>query len=441
LDNVKKNTPLLGNVIDALINYKILITTRMGGHFLDLQQSVGYLSLARGWSVEEKSMFATGLKSVAGLEELLKLPYPLGIKMAVERVREGRETNPDYTFASHLTAIREGREEPIGQKAIVREAVASVPSTAGQTLLQLLSQLSLAPIPFLFVREIWDRYFHRQSPSERQQMLSVGIRELQRRLLIDIRIDQGTTQEIEIYHELIQEVITELPKANQGLIGWFRGDKSVQDILCEIMSERIRQFNSRKIGEEWYRNYLWLLLPHVENFFKAGFIYQGKQHGPDDIFLAARLVNIGNSYGVLGDSAKQIGYQERALAIKEAHYKGEHIELAGTLNNLGSAYGDMGDSAKQIKYQERALAIQKAHYKGEHIELAITIFNLGRAYLAQKKTKQAKSHFSKAHRIFKAHYGPEHQLSKMVGDAVQKADSGNNCAAANSEQPESSFNR
>jgi len=43
--------------------------------------------------------------------------------------------------------------------------------------------------------------------------------------------------------------------------------------------------------------------------------------------LTSVIVNLGNTLGVLGESHKKKELLERALAIQQAHFGGEHIEV------------------------------------------------------------------------------------------------------------------
>ncbi|CAK0821458.1 unnamed protein product, partial [Prorocentrum cordatum] len=80
------------------------------------------------------------------------------------------------------------------------------------------------------------------------------------------------------------------------------------------------------------------------------------------------LTSLGNAYGRLGDFAKQLSVQERALKIKEKFYGADHHSVARTLAGLGCAYGRLGDVTKQRQLLERALGVQEAFYGPDHAE-------------------------------------------------------------------------
>merc|ERR1719473_2501610 len=59
----------------------------------------------------------------------------------------------------------------------------------------------------------------------------------------------------------------------------------------------------------------------------------------NDSQVAFTLVNLGNSYGSLGDVEKKKELLERALAIQEREYGPGHREVATTLPILGTLIG------------------------------------------------------------------------------------------------------
>ena len=69
-----------------------------------------------------------------------------------------------------------------------------------------------------------------------------------------------------------------------------------------------------------------------------------------------------DAYGALGDHAKKLELQERALAIEERQYGRDHPELAPTLANIGVAHMQFGASDKAREYLERASAIFERAY-------------------------------------------------------------------------------
>jgi tetratricopeptide (TPR) repeat protein len=80
--------------------------------------------------------------------------------------------------------------------------------------------------------------------------------------------------------------------------------------------------------------------------------------------MVSTIVNLGNVWGDLGNSATKKEFLERALALQEALLKEKSspatfLELATILHNLGAAYGDTGDFWKQRDALERALRIKE----------------------------------------------------------------------------------
>ena len=108
---------------------------------------------------------------------------------------------------------------------------------------------------------------------------------------------------------------------------------------------------------------------------------------------------------------------ERALAIYERHYGPNHAMVARALNNLGNAYGALGDWARQIDVQMRALAIinEAPQYVPDHQrQVAVTNFNLGRAFVALGNSRQALRCLRSASVIWHRDVGAEHPLSQRA---------------------------
>lgn len=132
--------------------------------------------------------------------------------------------------------------------------------------------------------------------------------------------------------------------------------------------------------------------------------------GPDDLSLAAMLVNLSNAYGCLGDARHQRALLERALSIEEAEFGPDHCEVAMTLANLSNAYAALGDATKQRSLLERALAIEERHLGPRHPEVAMSLTNLGNAYAAIGDAASQRDLLERALAINEEAYGPRHRL-------------------------------
>ena len=138
-----------------------------------------------------------------------------------------------------------------------------------------------------------------------------------------------------------------------------------------------------------------------------------RAYGRDHTDVAITLMNLGTTYGSLGDNAKERDLLERALTIFERAYGRDHADVAVTLMNLGGAYGALGDHAKKRDMLERALAIQERAYGRDHVQVAATLTNLGVAHMKLDATDKARDYVERASAIFERAFGPDHDNSKM----------------------------
>ena len=145
------------------------------------------------------------------------------------------------------------------------------------------------------------------------------------------------------------------------------------------------------------------------------------------------LGNLGNSYGELGDAAKQRDLLERALKIEEAYFGEDHREVAITLTNLGCAYGALGDALKKRDLLKRALKIDEAYFGEDHREVAITLTGLANAYGDLGDTAKKRGLLERALKILEAYFGEDHRevaitLTNLgnaygnLGDALKERD-------------------
>ena len=88
------------------------------------------------------------------------------------------------------------------------------------------------------------------------------------------------------------------------------------------------------------------------------------------------LGNIGLVYQDLGDYDKSLGYQKRALVIREEF--GDNSRIGLSLNNIGILYKDKGHYDKALNYLERSLVINEK--LGDKSGLGRNLYNKGCLY-------------------------------------------------------------
>jgi CHAT domain-containing protein/tetratricopeptide (TPR) repeat protein len=105
---------------------------------------------------------------------------------------------------------------------------------------------------------------------------------------------------------------------------------------------------------------------YIHNYTRALFYLEllEKNSGSDDLNPAYKLQSIANVYSKMGDYAKALMFQERALTISKKEHGPEGDPLI--LNDLGHSYSNMGDYAKALLLHERALAINEKKLEPQH---------------------------------------------------------------------------
>jgi len=138
-----------------------------------------------------------------------------------------------------------------------------------------------------------------------------------------------------------------------------------------------------------------------------------KLYGPQYVYIATTLGNLGTVYYQLGLLKEAREYLERALRIQEKHYDSqEHFAIAPTLENLGLVYGKFGLLKEAKEYLERALRIEEEHYGSqEHFAIATTLGNLGLVYYQLGNLKEAREYYERALKIKEKHYGSQEHFA------------------------------
>lgn len=142
--------------------------------------------------------------------------------------------------------------------------------------------------------------------------------------------------------------------------------------------------------------------------------YHGREQHPDvaDVFL-----NLGNTYGDLGQLETFIRYQQKALAIWLKAYGGNHPSIALAYNNLANAYYELEDDRKAFELFQKALAMRIDLYGAIHPDVAQVHFNIGLCFLSMQDWTEAMNAFEKCQSAL--HYQPAQKAGfKEVNDPV-----------------------
>jgi tetratricopeptide (TPR) repeat protein len=118
---------------------------------------------------------------------------------------------------------------------------------------------------------------------------------------------------------------------------------------------------------------------------------------PENKDLASLNAKLGEIYEeIFVDAKKGLAYQEKALAMYQDLYEGNHFEVAWSLGNVGYAYQTLGDVEKGLDYYERALAMYQAIHEGNHPDVANCLNNMGYAYQILGDVKKGLDYYKRA---------------------------------------------
>ncbi|HVG00267.1 MAG TPA: tetratricopeptide repeat protein, partial [Chloroflexia bacterium] len=131
-------------------------------------------------------------------------------------------------------------------------------------------------------------------------------------------------------------------------------------------------------------------------------------YGPNHLYVAVYLSNLGDVLRGLGDLSGARTYYERALAITDATYGSDHPHVAINLSKLGDVLKELGDLQEARSNSERALAIGEAVYGPDHPDMATLLGNLGAILKELGDLQGAHSYLERALAIGEAVYGPDH---------------------------------
>ena len=133
-----------------------------------------------------------------------------------------------------------------------------------------------------------------------------------------------------------------------------------------------------------------------------------KAFGGEHPNVASVLGQFAMLYQAKGKYAKAEPLYQRALAIYEKALGSEHQMVATALNNLGLLYEDKGDYTKAGPLLQRGLAIREKVLGGEHPDVASSLNDLADLYQAKGEYAKAEPLFQRALAIRERALGGEH---------------------------------
>jgi tetratricopeptide (TPR) repeat protein len=130
--------------------------------------------------------------------------------------------------------------------------------------------------------------------------------------------------------------------------------------------------------------------------------------GFDPKLKANILDHLGYIYNAVGNLAKGLDYQKKALEIRLEILGEKHADSARSLNNVGMAYGQMGKPNEALKYHVRALEIQRQLFKENNKDIALSLNNVGITYVNLGNFDEALKHQKLALEIQLKLFGEQH---------------------------------
>lgn len=130
--------------------------------------------------------------------------------------------------------------------------------------------------------------------------------------------------------------------------------------------------------------------------------------GGEHSSVADALNNLAELYSAKGDYARVEPLHRRALAIREKLLGAEHPNVTLSLNNLGALYFKKGDYIRARQLFERALAIRERELGAGHPSVALSLNNLALVYKERGDYLRAEPLYQRALTISEKALGAEH---------------------------------
>ena len=127
-----------------------------------------------------------------------------------------------------------------------------------------------------------------------------------------------------------------------------------------------------------------------------------RAHGPNDLFTATLLHNLGALYQTAQDYDKAEDQILRGLKIREAGLPADHPNLALSVSRLAEVYRLTGQYARAEPLYQRTLDITKARHGPDHVKVAQALNNLALLHEATGRYDRAEPLYRSSLQILKA---------------------------------------
>lgn len=172
-------------------------------------------------------------------------------------------------------------------------------------------------------------------------------------------------------HPVIRKVCLEELSPSDANCGAFLSDLCGQYDKTNYQSDRYRQLaefltnaSLRLVDTAaWWSAWAAPLWHKVGDFAKALECNLRAVKDLENIFsqsptdLAGLYGQVGGNFGDLGDHRNALDYKQKALAILQKVFSDDHPAVAASYNSIGCTYSDLGDHKQALEYQRKALTI------------------------------------------------------------------------------------
>jgi tetratricopeptide (TPR) repeat protein len=297
-------------------------------------------------------------------------------------------------------------------------------SDAGRLLLDMLSWLSIEPIP----RNLFGVW-----PDESVD-LEEGLTELTRYTLVHWEAENSAIT----FHRLVAQVTRDnqdeesRDRTLSALFPWLDAvnpKAEAADVRCwpQFMPllphvlqlfERTRDLGPYPSQTDLYDGYAGLLLAsarysEAEPLYRCALAIDEAQHGSDHNRVAVRLNNLATLLQDTNRLAEAEPLLRRALANGEVSFGPDHPTVATRLNNLGELLRTTGRDAEAEPLYRRALAIDEANLGPNHWKVANRLNNLALLLYNTGRVVEAEQLYGRALSIIEESHGADHPYAAI----------------------------